>query len=165
MTTNDIRTMADEVGRARGRPILIATHVPDSTEYARAIGLDLARWLADDLLELRRRQDARLDGGLQLGGQRLAIGRQVGEARWLDGADVVRQAGVANPVAPGRRPISFAAAGAGAGAAGRAAAACRARSKRAGWRHQTAAAVKPPGVVFRHAVGKVLRGEHLSFQH
>lgn len=47
-----IRAMADEVGRARGRPILIATHVPDSAEYCRAIGLDLERWLADDLLDL-----------------------------------------------------------------------------------------------------------------
>lgn len=47
-----IRTMADAAGRARGRPILIATHVPDSAEYCRAIGLDLARWLADDLLDI-----------------------------------------------------------------------------------------------------------------
>jgi hypothetical protein len=47
-----IRVMADEVGRARGRPILIATHVPDSAEYCRAIGLDLERWLADDLLDV-----------------------------------------------------------------------------------------------------------------
>ncbi len=47
-----IRTMADEVGRARGRPILIATHVPDSADYCRAIGLDLERWLADDLLDV-----------------------------------------------------------------------------------------------------------------
>ena len=47
-----IRTMADEVGRARGRPILIATHVPDSADYCRAIGLDLARWLADDLIDI-----------------------------------------------------------------------------------------------------------------
>lgn len=47
-----IRTMADEVGRARGRPILLAAHVPDSADYCRAIGLDLERWLADDLLDL-----------------------------------------------------------------------------------------------------------------
>jgi hypothetical protein len=47
-----IRAMADEVGRARGRPILIATHVPDSAEYSLRIGLDLARWLADDLLDV-----------------------------------------------------------------------------------------------------------------
>lgn len=47
-----IRVMADEVGRARGRPILIATHVPDSADYCRAIGLDLGRWLADDLLDI-----------------------------------------------------------------------------------------------------------------
>ncbi|MBI5381803.1 MAG: hypothetical protein HZA31_07880 [Opitutae bacterium] len=47
-----IRTMAENVGHARGRPILIAMRVPDSAEYARAIGLDLAQWLADDLLDL-----------------------------------------------------------------------------------------------------------------
>ena len=47
-----IRTMADAAGRARARPILIAMRVPDSVEYSRAIGLDLERWLADDLLDL-----------------------------------------------------------------------------------------------------------------
>ena len=47
-----IRTMADEVGKKRGRPILIATRVPDSVEYCRAIGLDIERWMADDLIDL-----------------------------------------------------------------------------------------------------------------
>ena len=47
-----IRTMADEVGQQRRRPILIAMRVPDSVEYSRAIGLDLEQWLADDLLDL-----------------------------------------------------------------------------------------------------------------
>jgi hypothetical protein len=47
-----IRTMADEVGRSRGRPILIAVHGPDSVEYCRAMGLDLEHWLANDLLDL-----------------------------------------------------------------------------------------------------------------
>jgi hypothetical protein len=47
-----IRKMADEVGRSRGRPILIAVRVPDSVEYCHAMGLDLERWLADDLLDL-----------------------------------------------------------------------------------------------------------------
>ncbi len=36
----------------RGRPILVAMRLPDSAEYCRAIGLDLERWLADDLLDL-----------------------------------------------------------------------------------------------------------------
>jgi hypothetical protein len=47
-----IRTMADHIGQKRGRPILIAMRVPDSVEYSRAIGLDLEKWLADDLLDL-----------------------------------------------------------------------------------------------------------------
>lgn len=47
-----IRRMADEVGAARGRPILIAVRVPDSVDYSRAIGLDWAHWLEQDLADL-----------------------------------------------------------------------------------------------------------------
>ena len=47
-----IRRVADEVGRKRGRPLLIAMRLPDSVDYARTIGLDLERWLADDLVDL-----------------------------------------------------------------------------------------------------------------
>jgi hypothetical protein len=47
-----IRTMADEVGQLRGRPILIGMRLPDSVEYCRAIGLDLERWMVDDLLDI-----------------------------------------------------------------------------------------------------------------
>jgi hypothetical protein len=47
-----IRTMADEVGKKRGRPILIAVRTPDSVEYSRNIGLDIERWMADDLIDL-----------------------------------------------------------------------------------------------------------------
>ena len=47
-----IRTMADEVGYRRARPILIAMRVPDSVEYCRAIGLELDTWIATDLLDL-----------------------------------------------------------------------------------------------------------------
>ena len=47
-----IRTMADEVGGRRGRPILVAVRVPDSVEYSRAIGLDLETWLAEGLVDL-----------------------------------------------------------------------------------------------------------------
>jgi hypothetical protein len=47
-----IRALADEVGKKRGRPILIAVRVPDSVEYCRAIGLDIERWMANDLLDL-----------------------------------------------------------------------------------------------------------------
>ena len=47
-----IRAMADEEGRKRGRPILIAMRVPDSVAYSRGVGLDLERWLAEDLVDL-----------------------------------------------------------------------------------------------------------------
>jgi hypothetical protein len=47
-----IRAMTEKEGQKRGRPILIAMRVPDSVEYSRAIGLDLERWLADDLFDL-----------------------------------------------------------------------------------------------------------------
>jgi len=47
-----IRAMADNAGRKRGRPILMAIHCPDSIEYCRAIGLDLENWFANDLLDL-----------------------------------------------------------------------------------------------------------------
>jgi hypothetical protein len=47
-----IRRVADEEGLRRGRPLLIAMHLPDSVEYARTIGLDLERWLEDDLMDL-----------------------------------------------------------------------------------------------------------------
>jgi hypothetical protein len=47
-----IRTMADEAGGRRGRPILVAVRVPDSLEYARAIGLDLEAWLGGGLVDL-----------------------------------------------------------------------------------------------------------------
>jgi hypothetical protein len=46
-----IRKMADEEGRKRGRPILIAVRVPDSVEYCKTIGLDLEKWMADDLID------------------------------------------------------------------------------------------------------------------
>ena len=47
-----IHTMAEDLGRKRKRPILLAMRVPDSIEYCKHIGLDLERWLADGLLDL-----------------------------------------------------------------------------------------------------------------
>jgi len=47
-----VRAMADEVGRQRGRPVLIAVRVPDSVRYCKAIGLDLEAWLERDLIDL-----------------------------------------------------------------------------------------------------------------
>ena len=47
-----IRAMTEELGRWRGRPILVAIRVPDSVEYCRFIGLDLEKWLGEGLTDL-----------------------------------------------------------------------------------------------------------------
>jgi hypothetical protein len=47
-----IRRMTEREGMKRGRPILVAMRVPDSTEYCGATGIDLERWLADGLMDL-----------------------------------------------------------------------------------------------------------------
>jgi hypothetical protein len=47
-----VRAMTDKVALERGRPVLVAIKAPDSAEYARAIGLDIERWMAEDLVDL-----------------------------------------------------------------------------------------------------------------
>ncbi len=47
-----IRAMADDVGRKRGRPVLIAVRIPDSVGYCKAMGIDLVRWLEEDLIDI-----------------------------------------------------------------------------------------------------------------
>jgi hypothetical protein len=47
-----VRAMADETAARRGRPMLIAVRVPDSVEYCSAVGLDLVRWMKEDLVDL-----------------------------------------------------------------------------------------------------------------
>ncbi len=47
-----IRHMTEVEGLKRGRPILVAVRVPDSVEYARAVGLDIRTWLAEGLVDL-----------------------------------------------------------------------------------------------------------------
>lgn len=47
-----VRAMADVEGMKRGRPILLSVRVPDSVEYAKAIGLDVERWLDEGLVDL-----------------------------------------------------------------------------------------------------------------
>lgn len=47
-----VRAMTEEVAAQRGRPMLIAVRVPDSLGFAKGIGLDLERWLADDLVDI-----------------------------------------------------------------------------------------------------------------
>ena len=47
-----IRTMADEVGRRRGRPILLAPRIPITVELGRFYGLDVERWLEEGLIDI-----------------------------------------------------------------------------------------------------------------
>ncbi len=47
-----VRAMTEELGRRRGRPILVAIRVPDSVDYCRFIGLDLEKWLGEGLTDL-----------------------------------------------------------------------------------------------------------------
>jgi hypothetical protein len=47
-----IYNMADELGRKRGRPILIAIRIPDSVGFCKAIGIDLIKWLKEDYVDI-----------------------------------------------------------------------------------------------------------------
>jgi hypothetical protein len=47
-----VRTMTEEVGMKRGRPLLVAIRVPDSVGYSRDLGFDLERWLGDGLVDI-----------------------------------------------------------------------------------------------------------------
>lgn len=47
-----VRAMTEEVGRERGRPILVAMRVPDGAEFSREMGLDVAQWLEEGLLDI-----------------------------------------------------------------------------------------------------------------
>ena len=40
----EIRTIAERIGRKRGRPILISARLPDCIDYAKAVGLDVEKW-------------------------------------------------------------------------------------------------------------------------
>jgi len=47
-----IRQMAVREGAKRGRPILIAARVPMSVDACRNVGIDIERWLKEDLLDV-----------------------------------------------------------------------------------------------------------------
>lgn len=47
-----VRAMMDQVGAKKGRPLLLAVRVPDSVEFAQALGLDLMTWLGDELIDI-----------------------------------------------------------------------------------------------------------------
>ncbi|MBT4818653.1 MAG: family 10 glycosylhydrolase, partial [Lentisphaerae bacterium] len=47
-----VRTMTEEVGLKRGRPILVSIRVPDSVGYCRDMGFDLEKWLEEGLIDI-----------------------------------------------------------------------------------------------------------------
>ncbi|MCC6682447.1 MAG: family 10 glycosylhydrolase [Phycisphaeraceae bacterium] len=47
-----VRAMTEEVGMKRGKPMLIAIRVPDSIGYSKELGLDVATWLQEDLVDM-----------------------------------------------------------------------------------------------------------------
>ncbi len=47
-----IRAMTAEIAEKRGRPMLVAVRVPDSFGFAKAIGLDVERWMKEDLIDI-----------------------------------------------------------------------------------------------------------------
>jgi len=44
--------MTEEVGRERDRPLLIASRLPSRIDCCRRIGIDIERWLDDDLIDV-----------------------------------------------------------------------------------------------------------------
>ncbi|WP_425400046.1 hypothetical protein [Aeoliella sp.] len=48
----DIRTMTEQVGMQRGRPFLVSVRVPDSLGFSSDVGLDVAEWLQEDLVDM-----------------------------------------------------------------------------------------------------------------
>lgn len=48
----ELRSIIDEAGKKRNRPVLVAIRVPDSIGYCRAIGIDLEKWLESGFADI-----------------------------------------------------------------------------------------------------------------
>ena len=48
----EIRTIAERIGHKRGRPILISARLPDCIDYAKAVGLDVEKWMQEKLIDI-----------------------------------------------------------------------------------------------------------------
>jgi len=48
----ELRAITEEVGRKKNHPILVVMRAPDSVEYCRAVGIDLARWFDEKLVDI-----------------------------------------------------------------------------------------------------------------
>ena len=47
-----VRKVTERIGLKRQRPILVGGRVPDSVEYCKAMGIDIVRWLEEDLVDI-----------------------------------------------------------------------------------------------------------------
>lgn len=47
-----VRSLTEEIGKKRGKPLLIACRVPSLIKYNKGIGLDIEKWAAEDLVDL-----------------------------------------------------------------------------------------------------------------
>lgn len=47
-----IRKMTVEMGLMKQHPILISIRIPDSVDYCKALGIDLIKWLEEDLIDI-----------------------------------------------------------------------------------------------------------------
>ena len=48
----ELKNIAEEAGRRRGKPFLVAVRVPDSVGMCRAVGIDLERWMKERLVDI-----------------------------------------------------------------------------------------------------------------
>ncbi len=47
-----VRATLDEIGSRKDKPLLMAVRVPDSVGFCRQLGLDIVRWMEEDLIDL-----------------------------------------------------------------------------------------------------------------
>ncbi len=47
-----IKDMTEEIGQSRKKPLLIAARIPHSFDHSEHIGIDLKRWLKEDLIDM-----------------------------------------------------------------------------------------------------------------
>ena len=48
----ELRAITEAAARRKDRPIVVAIRAPDSVEYCRAVGIDLARWFDEKLVDI-----------------------------------------------------------------------------------------------------------------
>ena len=47
-----VRDLTEKISIERGKPILLAIYVPDSIDFCKAVGLDIEKWLEEDLVDI-----------------------------------------------------------------------------------------------------------------